>query len=98
MSQTARSSNDGLKSEALYDGIRFLYRHTRQATHYSVMELTPLQSVMGGVGLKKRHRSARSLVTLEKRHRSARSLVTLEKRHRVLARSQALNFHNNVMT
>ena len=57
------------------DGMRGLYRHTRQAAHHSVMELHPLQSVMGGVGLKKRHRSARSLVTLEKRHRSARSLA-----------------------
>ena len=57
----------------------FFYRHTRVTPHQSVMGAHSLQSVMGGIGLKKRHRSARSLVTLEKRHRSARSLVTLEK-------------------
>ena len=53
----------------MYDGIRLLYRHTRVAPHQSVMGAHPLQSVMGGTGLKTRHRSARSLATLEKRHR-----------------------------
>eukprot|EP01048_Picozoa_sp_COSAG05_P019363 COSAG05_NODE_3012_length_2416_cov_8.168680_1_plen_124_part_00 len=44
----------------LYDGIRALYRHTRVAVHYSVMEVTSNQTILGG---------ARSLATLEKRHR-----------------------------
>ena len=39
------------------------YRHTRQVAHHSVMELHPLQSVMGGYDLKQRHRSARSLAS-----------------------------------
>ena len=32
---------------ALYDGIRGLYRHTRVAAHYSVMEVTPNQTILG---------------------------------------------------
>ena len=68
----------------MYDGIRLLYRHTRRAPHYSVMELHLLQSVTGEICLKKRHRSARSLTTLEKRHRSDRSLVTLKKHYKFI--------------
>ena len=52
-----------------------------RSAEYSVMELLvhPLQSVMGGIGLKKRLRSARSLVTLEKFHTECAHLI--EGRH-----------------
>ena len=61
-------ANNVQRRHALYDGIRTLYRHTRQPAHHSVMEYTPskaswaicLKSVIGG---------ACSLVTPEKLHR-----------------------------
>jgi hypothetical protein len=56
------SGTHGPKGASL--GIRNLIPSYRQAAHHSVMELHSLQqSVMGGIGLKKRHRSARSLAT-----------------------------------
>ena len=39
--------HDALMGGALYDGIRGLYRHTRVAAHYSVMEVTPNQTILG---------------------------------------------------
>ena len=41
----------------LYDGIRILYRHTRHAPIIASWSFISLQSVMGGVSLKKRHDS-----------------------------------------
>ena len=40
------------ESAPLYDGIRLLYRHTRQAAHYSVMELHPSKASWVGICLK----------------------------------------------
>ena len=47
------ASHKGGRWLALYDGIRILYRHTRQATHYSVMELHPPPKRHGWGRLKK---------------------------------------------